>query len=190
MGMTQGELEREPESAAPTAQEIRDAWAAEAYSILVGVARTYHAVITYKELAEQIQDRTGFRTKVRLHHWIGATLGRVVHEAHDRGDPPLTALVVHSDDGMVGTGYREVLEVAGEPPVEDVLEREQHAADSRLTCYRRFGATLPPGGGVPALAPRYQAAIERRRERIEKPPRVCDSCFVQLPATGVCDSCG
>ncbi|MFJ9709255.1 hypothetical protein [Streptomyces sp. NPDC101234] len=147
-------------------------------------------MITYKELAEKIQDRTGFRTKVRLHHWIGATLGRVVHEAHRRGDPPLTALVVHSDDGMVGTGYREVLEVAGEPPVEDVLEREQHAADARLACYRRFGATLPPDGGVPALAPRYQAAIERRRERIEKSLRVCDRCFVQLPATGVCDSCG
>lgn len=136
--MTQGELECEAGTATPTPQEIRDAWATEAYTILVGVAGTYHAVITYKELAEKIQDRTGFRTKVRLHHWIGATLGRVVREAHRRGDPPLTALVVHSDDGMVGTGYREVLEVAGEPPVEDVLEREQHAADARLACYRRF----------------------------------------------------
>jgi hypothetical protein len=188
--MKDSEPEREAGGALPTPQEIREAWAAEAYSVLVGVARSYHAVITYKELAEEIQSGTGFRTKVRLHHWIGSTLGTVVREARRRGDPPLTALVVHSDDGMVGNGYKEVLEIAGEPPVEDVLEREQHAADARLTCYRHFGATLPPGGGVPALAPRHQAAVERRRERTEKPPRVCGGCFVQLPATGMCDSCG
>lgn len=179
-----------PDGASPTAQGAREAWASEAYAVLVDVARTYHAVITYKELAEEIQHRTGVRTKALLHNWIGSVLGRVVREAHRRGDPPLTALVVRTDDGMVGDGYKEVLEVAGEPPVEDVSEREQHAAGARLDCYRRFGATLPPGGGVPALAPRYQAAIDRRRARTEKPARVCGSCFVQLPATGVCDSCG
>ncbi|MGX5214493.1 hypothetical protein ACWKT3_38435 [Streptomyces violaceus] len=178
------------DDALPTAQEAREAWASEAYVVLVDVARSYHAVITYKELAEEIQRRTGVRTKALLHNWIGSVLGRVVREAHRRGDPPLTALVVRSDDGMVGNGYKEVLEVAGEPPVEDVLEREQHAAGARLACYRHFGATLPLDGGVPALAPRYQAAIERRRASIEKPPRVCGSCFVQLPTTGVCDSCG
>lgn len=179
-----------PDNTLPTAQEAREAWAREAYVVLADVARTYHAVITYKELAEEIQQRTGNRTKALLHNWIGSVLGRVVREAHRRGDPPLTALVVRSDDGMVGNGYKEVLEVAGEPPVEDVLEREQHAARARLDCYRHFGATLPDGGGVPALAPRYQAAIERRRQRTEKPPQVCGKCFVQLPSTGVCDSCG
>ncbi|MFD7757498.1 hypothetical protein [Streptomyces sp. NPDC059757] len=174
----------------PTAQEARDAWATEAYSILVGVAQTYHSVITYKELAEEIQSRTGIQTKTLLHNWIGPILGRVVREAHRRGDPQLTALVVHTDDGKVGSGYEEVLAVAGEPPVEDELEREHHAAEARLACYRHFGANLPPGGGVPALAPRLQAAVERPRERTDKPPRVCQRCFVQLPSTGTCDSCG
>ncbi|MER6557601.1 hypothetical protein ABT300_07505 [Streptomyces sp. NPDC001027] len=174
----------------PTGQEARDAWGSEAYSILVGVAQTYHAVITYKELAEEIQSRTGIRTKSLLHNWIGPILGRVVREAHRRGDPPLTALVVHTDDGKVGSGYKEVLIVAGEPSVDDELERERHAADARLDCYRRFEATMPPGGGVPALAPRLQAAVDRRRERTEKPVRVCERCFVQLPSTGMCDSCG
>ncbi|WP_439940391.1 hypothetical protein [Streptomyces sp. BBFR115] len=186
--MSQTEFERVVGK--PTAQEAREAWGAEAYSILIGVAQTYHAVITYKELAEQIQSRTGIRTKTLLHNWIGPILGRVVREAHLRGDPPLTALVVHTDDGKVGSGYKEVLAVAGEPPVEDELERERHAAEARLACYRRFGATLPPGGGVPALAPRLQASVERRRERADKPPRVCGRCFVQLPSTGICDSCG
>ncbi|MEU7335750.1 hypothetical protein [Streptomyces sp. NPDC007074] len=172
------------------AQDARERWAEEAYSVLVGVARSYHAVITYKELGERVQERSGIRTKALLHNWIGSVLGKVVREAHRRGDPPLTALVVHTDDGMVGMGYKEVLEIAGQPPVHEALEREQHAAEARLDCYRSFGAALPPGGGIPALSPKYQAAIERRRVRSTEPPPVCTTCFVQLPATGVCDSCG
>lgn len=172
-----------------TAAEARETWAREAYPLLVGVARTYHAVITYKELAEKIQESTGIRTRTLLHNWIGTVLSKVVREAHRRGDPQLTALVVHTDDGMVGEGYKEVLEVAGEPPADSVPEREQHAARARLECYRRFGAVLPADGGVPALAPLYQAAVERRRARQERPPRFCPSCFTQLPSTGACDSC-
>ncbi|WP_454343091.1 hypothetical protein [Streptomyces canus] len=187
--MSQGESEPAVGIAKPRGQEAREAWGSEAYLILIGVAQTYHAVITYKELAEEIQSRTGIRTKTLLHNWIGPVLGWVVREAHRRGDPPLTALVVHTDDGKVGSGYKEVLAVAGEPPVDDDLEREHHAADARLACYRHFGATMPPGGGVPALAPRLQAAVGRR-ERTDKPVRVCERCFVQLPSTGVCDSCG
>lgn len=170
--------------------EAREIWAREAYPLLVGVAHTYHAVITYKELAEKIQESTGIRTRVLLHNWIGGVLSKVVREAHRRGDPPLTALVVHSDDGMVGEGYKEVLEVAGEPPADDVLAREKHAAHSRLECYRRFGATLPPGGGTPALAPKHQAAIDRRSVRSERPSQICPRCSVQLPSTGACDACG
>jgi hypothetical protein len=171
--------------------DARAAWATEAYRVLVGVAGTYHAVITYKELAEEVQGASGMRTSALLHNWIGGVLGRVVREAHRRGDPPLTALVVHSDDGKVGEGYKEVLEVAGEPPVEDVLERELHAARSRLACYQRFGATLPATGGVPALAPKLEATIARQRSRESViQPRVCPTCFIQLPSTGTCDSCG
>lgn len=170
-------------------QEAHERWAQEAYLVLVGIARSYHAVITYKELAEVIQERSGVRTQAPMRYWIGSVLGKVVREAHRRGDPPLTALVVHSGDGMVGEGYKEVLQVAGQPPVHDVLDRERHAAKARLDCYQRFGATLPPGGGEPALAPRYQATIDRRRSQIIEPPSVCPKCFVQLPATGVCDFC-
>lgn len=172
-----------------TVAEAREIWAREAYPLLIGVARTYHAVITYGELAKKIQESTGVRTRTLLHNWIGPVLGKVVREAHRRGDPPLTALVVRVDDGMVGEGYKEVLEIAGEPPVDDVLDRERHAARSRLECYRRFGATLPADGGVPALAPLYQAAVERRRVRPESPPRICPRCSMQLPSTGTCDSC-
>ncbi|MEW1614691.1 MULTISPECIES: hypothetical protein [unclassified Streptomyces] len=171
-------------------RQKHERWAREAYSLLIGVACSYHAVITYKELGTEVQERSGIHTRAPLQYWIGPVLGRVVREAHRRGDPPLTALVVHSGDGMVGEGYKEVLEIAGQPPVQDALDRERHAARARLDCYRRFGAALPPGGGEPALAPRYRATIERRRARDAAPPPVCRGCFVQLPATGVCDSCG
>ncbi|MET8831323.1 hypothetical protein ABZX40_36150 [Streptomyces sp. NPDC004610] len=164
-------------------------WAAEAYEVLTGVAGTYHAVITYKQLGEEIQSRSGIRTKALLQNWIGPVLGRVVREAHRRGDPPLTALVVHTDDGKVGSGYKEVLTIAGQPPLDDELKRERHAAESRLACYRRFGATLPPGGGTPALSPRHQAHVDRHRRNTERPARICERCFMQIPATGLCDGC-
>lgn len=181
---------RESDGFVLTQDEAHQIWADEAYRILAGVARTYHAVITYRKLAEEIQKATGVFTSVLFHHWIGDVLRRVVHEAHRRGDPPLTALVVHTTDGKVGEGYKAVLEVAGEPPVENDLEREYHAASARLECYRRFCATLPPGGGVPALAPRLQESIVRRRSRAGgAPPRTCPTCFIQLPATGICDTC-
>lgn len=189
VGMSQHGYWRVSDNTPVTAAEARERWARAAYPVLLDVARTYHAVITYKELAEKIQESTGIRTRTLLQNWIGTVLSKVVREAHRRGDPPLTSLVVHTDDGMVGEGYKEVLEVAGEPPVDDVMERELHAARSRLECYRRFCPTLPPDGGVPALAPRHQAAVDRRRERPARPPRFCSRCFMQLPSTGVCDSC-
>jgi hypothetical protein len=172
--------------------EAISTWADHAHDILMGVARRYHAIITYKELAETVQERSGIRTTALLHNWIGAMLSVVVHEGHRRGEPPLTALVVHVDDGMVGTGYAEVLQVAGEPPLHDDMERERHAAASRLRCYRRFARDLPADGGAPALAPRLDSAVRRRRERLSPTAKaaVCPRCFIQMPATNVCDECG
>src|SRR5689334_7248823 len=115
---------RESDEHPVTAAEARDIWAGHAYEALVGVARTYHAVITYGRLGDRVQQVAGVRTSALLQNWIGPVLGKVVHEAHRRGEPPLTALVVHTDDGKVGVGYKEVLEVAGEPPLDDELERE------------------------------------------------------------------
>jgi hypothetical protein len=180
---------REPDGAALTAKEAYDVWGNEAYPILSGVAHHYHAVITYGELAGEVQKATGVYTSAPFRRWIGKVLRRVVHRAHRQGDPPLTALVVHSTDGKVGEGYKAVLEVSGQPPIDDDLKREYHAASARLDCYRRFGAELPPGGGVPALAPRLHATVARRRPAAAPPPS-CPNCFIQLPATGVCDTCG
>ncbi|MER7585391.1 hypothetical protein [Kitasatospora sp. NPDC097691] len=181
-------------------------WTRAAYPALVEVASRYHAVITYAELAEAVQEASGVRTRVNQRHWIGKVLSLVILEAHRRGDPPLTALVVNATDGKVGAGYQEVLAVAGQPPLADEMDREQHAAAARLACYRHFGADLPADGGTPALAPRLRASVQRKATSSSatsattsttaaaaaapRPPAICPTCFLELPATRVCDSCG
>ncbi len=175
--------------------EALAAWTGAAYPALVAVAGGYRSVITYGVLAEEVQRASGVHTRALLHNWIGRVLSGMVHEAHHRGDPPLTALVVRTDDGMVGEGYgegyREVLSVAGEAPAADELSREHHAAEARLACYRRFCTSLPADGGTAALAPRHQEAIARRRTAAaaERAPAVCPGCSLQFPATGICHSC-
>ena len=181
---------RESDGGSLTPDEAYDTWADHGYGILIGVARSYHAVIEYGALAGEAQTASGVRTSVPFRHWIGKVLRRLVDRCHDESVPPLTALVVHSTDGKVGDGYRAVLEAAGEPSVEDELQREYHAAAARLDCYRQIGAPLQPGGGVPALAPRLRADVERRRGREAVAPPTCPNCFIQLPAAGFCDSCG
>ena len=181
---------RELGGTAVSASDALDAWARVAYPHLVSVAGIYHRVITYGELGDKVQQVSGIRTSALLHNWIGPVLGKVVREAHRRGDPALTSLVVHSDDGRVGAGYKEVLAVAGEPPIDDIVKREEHAAGARLLCYRRFAVDLPADGGVPALAPKLQATIARQTARSSGfSAQFCPRCFVQLPSTGVCDSC-
>lgn len=187
--MSQPGYRRVADGTSVTAAEAHEIWAREAYSLLVSVARRYNAVITYKELAEKIQETSGIRTRVQLPNWIGQVLRKVLWEAHRRSDPPLTALVVRAKDEMVGEGYKDVLEAAGEPPAQDDSAREWHAAHSRLRCYRHFGAELPPDGGVPTLRPRSQAIAERRRVHPKKRPRICPRCSMQLPSTGACDTC-
>ncbi|MEV4721849.1 hypothetical protein AB0J94_32075 [Micromonospora noduli] len=172
------------------AQEAWDIWARHAYGVLIELAQTYHSTITYGELRDRLFAASGIRTSALLQNWIGEVLNRVIHESRRRGDPPLSALVVRTEDGMVGGGYDEVLRVAEELPVDDEMAREEHAADSRLACYRHFGASLPPGGGVAALAPKLQAVVQRRRAQAPPPRRpVCPTCFVQLPVSGTCDRC-
>jgi hypothetical protein len=202
---------RVADGSAVSAHQAHIVWTRAAYPALVDVAGRYHAVISYADLAEAVQEASGVRTRIHQRHWIGKVLSLVILEAHRRGDPPLTALVVNATDGKVGAGYQEVLAVAGQPPLSSEMDREQHAAAARLACYRHFGADLPADGGTPALAPRLRASLERKaatatatgtRTRTAtpaaatatpaapRPPAICPTCFLELPATRVCDSCG
>lgn len=87
-----------------SAREAWDIWARHAYGILIDVAQTYHSTITYGELRDRLFAASGIRTSALLQNWIGEVLNRVIHESRRRGDPPLSALVVRTEDGMVGGG--------------------------------------------------------------------------------------
>jgi hypothetical protein len=142
-----------------------------------------------KELAQVVKDATGIRYDAQL-YWLGKLLGPLVARCAEEGLPPLTALVVHAE-GTVGAGYREVLEVAGEPVPDDLEALDDHAAVARLECYEFFDAELPPDGGRPTLTPRVKASREYKRAqaKLEEPPKLCPTCFTVLPMTVRCDHC-
>src|SRR6185437_8999892 len=77
------------------------AWTAAAIPELEHVARIYHATITYHDLGELVQDRSGIRTRMLLMNWIGKVLGGAARESHSRGRPLLSSLCIHSD-GTIG----------------------------------------------------------------------------------------
>jgi hypothetical protein len=168
-------------------EESRAAWAEAARPILIKVAHRYHAVITYKELAAEVQRVTGIRTKQLTHYWIGDVLGRVSSDSAGREEPLLSALCVNAD-GSVGEGYAAAVAAADGELTGD---GDDHAAQQRLACYRYFEAPdLPAEGGSAALTPQLAARRTRlRKARIaEAPADVCPTCHTQLPATKVCDN--
>jgi hypothetical protein len=174
-----------------TRELAEEAWVPEARRILTRVAGTYHAVINYSDLAAEIQETSGVRSRLQVRTWIGPVLAQVAHDNHDRDEPALTALVVHKTDGTVGAGYDEVLTLTGVPAIDDPLAREKHAAAARLACYEWAGADLPTGGGKAALSPRYdqiQARLRKERRAAEQ-PAICATCFMAIPPTGLCDNC-
>ena len=172
------------------AEASRDAWAVVARDVLIDSARRYRSVVTYKELAVEVQARTGIRTRQLTHYWIGDVLGRVSADSTRRGEPLLSSLCVNAQ-GSVGPGYAPAVQAAyGRAPDDP----DDHAAHERLACHRHFEAPdLPASGGVAALT--HQVATARARpvrrpvpERREAP--TCPTCHMQVPSTGICDTCG
>jgi hypothetical protein len=170
-------------------EAARSAWAAVARETLLDAARRYHSVVTYKELAAEVQSRTGIRTRQLMHYWIGDVLERVSKKCAGRNEPLLSSLCVNAE-GSVGPGYASAARGAYGRAPDDL---DDHAAHERLACYRHFEAPgLPAGGGVAALTPRLAAtrARTRRASPVRREVATCPTCHMQLPATGVCDTCG
>jgi hypothetical protein len=170
-------------------EAARATWALAARETLIATAADYHAVISYKELAESVQQRTLVRTTQMRHHWLGDVLGRVTVECGRRGEPLLPSLCVDAT-GSVGPGYAaNVSQVAG----DDIGDPDDHAAQERLACYGHFGAELPRGGGVAALTPMLQKRRDRARKSRatdpDRPVKVCPTCHTAVPASGICDYC-
>lgn len=177
-------------------KEGSQAWAGAAAEVLVEVAGHYRGLITYADLAEQVQARTGLRTRASYRSWIGGLLATVVARCHAQGLPPLTSLVVHRVDGQASA--------------------DEATVHARLTCYCRFADDVPAevlAAAAAAARAKEEAARaeqeakdaarrrrstartprqprERRSPAAEEAPRICPTCFVQLPASGICDECG
>jgi hypothetical protein len=182
-----------------TPQVAHPYWAKHAYEVLVETAGRYNAVITYSELAEEIQVRSALRTRAEMRNWIGSLLADLAKVNQTRGEPPLTSLVVHKQDGRVGSGYDEARRLAGNTPIDDQLERENQAATARLECYRHWGADVP-ADARPTLHTRTREVRERTpRTAARATPRaaaaeerrgaVCPTCFMEMPLSGVCANC-
>jgi hypothetical protein len=187
-----GFAEQDAADASVDASEVgdeaaRSAWASAARDVLIEVAHKYHAVITSKELAAAVMERSKITTKRPSHYWISDVLARVATHCAERGEPLLSSLCVNAE-GSVGAGYAGNVSSA-RGPVEG--DSDDHAARERLECYRVFGADLPSGGGSWALTPRLSASRsrERRAAAAEKMPPLCPKCHTAVPATGICDYC-
>ncbi|GAA2131889.1 hypothetical protein [Nocardioides bigeumensis] len=161
------------------------AWTVVARDTLLTTARRYHSVITYKELASEVQEVSGITTAQRLDYWIGRLLENVAVEATQRGDPPLTALCVHQD-GTIGPGYAKAPKSVASDPDADV---DLLAAEHRLLCYRAYAEDLPADGGVAALTPQVAARKARRRKTEPVALPVCPIHSMELSTTGVCALC-
>jgi len=183
---------RESDGSSVTRDQAEAAWADAAHRRLGQLARSYHATIEYGQLAEEIQTETGIRSTVPMRHWIGGLLGQVADRGQESGEPPLTALVVQKDSGMVGEGYDYVLRIGGLEPIHDPAEREDHAARARIECYKWAGVNEPSDGWRAALAPALQRKRQWAATKATPPPVAvtCPTCWTALPATGICDNCG
>ena len=183
-----------------------EAWNRAARPVLVQVARRYGSLTGPADVGEEAQALSGVRTREAVSAWIDDVLDAVDVECVARGEPLLSAFCVDTD-GRIGDRYRR-LAVGLDPLAANDIE--MHAAAQRLAAHGYHGAIMPVDGGRPALPPqlakarasapkatttrtrttRAKAPVARKPKKPELPPRaVCPTCFLQLPATGRCDTC-
>lgn len=171
--------------------EGRDPWATAAAEVLTDIASSYGSTVTYAELAEEVQRRTGLRTRTHSRNWIGTVLAVVVTRGRAEGLPALTSLVSHRPDGGepdAGTARARLAcyrRFADDVPAEVVAQVEAEAAAERAAAQEaaREKATRPRRAST--RAPKAPKPVKREDE----PPKICPTCFVQLPASGICDTC-
>lgn len=163
-------------------------WTPLAYDLLQDTAGSYGGVVTYLELSDHVQSKSGQRTTMLLMNWIGPMLDLIAKQAHRAEDPPLASLCVRAD-GTIGDGYLKSIVATTGGEVEDL---QQRAAEDRLECYRKYASDLPADGGVATLTKQARAKKERvtRKPVVEKAQGdICPTCFMQKSLTGLCNTC-
>ncbi|MEL4356907.1 MULTISPECIES: hypothetical protein [unclassified Luteococcus] len=177
------------------------AWAQAAHELLVETAAAQQS-IEYTKLARLVQQRSGINTKQPTAKWIAPLLGMIARKCDAENLPLLTALATRRD-GSVGQAYDEILRLARIPV--DFEDREEHAADQREACYRRWrGAVASPSAApgassspAPARKPvvvgtapaAKKTTVGRAAKKEPLQGNSCPRCFMQMSLTGVCDNC-
>jgi hypothetical protein len=180
---TKPAIYREDDEAPVELADATAVWAPAAYAVLRDTATRYRATTTYKELGEAVQRETGIRTRTTLAKWIAPVLADVARECLDHKEPLLISLCVTAD-GSAAAGYGEAVQ---ERDGEEPKDLDVHAAAERLNCYRFYGAEMPADGGSPVLT--KQVAAKKRAAAQDRKRPTCPTCFLELPANGVCDYC-
>lgn len=168
----------------PTSETVAlEAWVRIAHEVLTRTAGTYHAVVREAELAEELQATSGIRTTRPYGRWLDKVLGPVARLCDLSGEPPLASLVVGAYDDLPAARLRlECYRWAGSAPADGGVP-----APLSVTVNRPARAARPakepraPRAAKPAPAPRVA--------KTDKPVAVCPTCFMALPATGICDNC-
>ncbi|MBH0776954.1 hypothetical protein IT779_11730 [Nocardia sp. NEAU-351] len=200
-------------------REATVAWALAAHAELAETATGYGHFITVNDLAERVQQTSGVYTDTPTRMWMDAILRKVARRCHNAGEPPLTALCVRQNH-TVGDTYRYVLELAALPIPDDLELHAAYArwqcyqhfgagmpADFTIPpltpkVAARRGKTAQTRRSAPQAeaAPRTAAMVTEAQTELEvdaetetEPQvreRVCEQCFIQLPASGTCHYCG
>ena len=131
-----------------------------ARELLLEVAATYRATISYHQLGVDVQRAAGIRAG-HTPGWLVEVLTTVVHVCHRLAEPPLTSLVVGATDGLVGPAYDEVPRTAVSYTHLDVYKRQASLSAPEDRPRRASGR------------PRASAAVRRARSATTpgSPPR-------------------
>lgn len=187
VSVPQNEVEAGSAVELPHREKVR-LWTEAAIPVLEEVASRFGGYITYQELADLLFSRTGATTTQQIQYWIRGPLEGAIRHCLDQGLPALTALVVHKNDGMVGSGFNEWLKQTGRSPVEDPMKLEQVAAEERLKCYRLYASDVP-ADAQPTLTRELAERVGRRKAAEPRLTPLCSTCQMTLALSGECGFC-
>lgn len=178
----------EPDGQPTSESNALSAWVPRAHLLLTDLAGTYHGVVGEQELAEQLQEQSGIHTTRPFAKWLEKVLTPVATLCEHAGEPPLTSLVVtpETDDLPAARLRLECYRWAGSAPADGGEPKPLRAAGTRAPRSRAAA-----GGTRTAREPReVKPAAPKRVAKTDRPVTVCPTCYMAIPATGVCDNCG
>jgi hypothetical protein len=164
-------------------------------------AATLWSRISRNHLGGNVRSSTFRRT-------LAAVLSDVL-DLDDRDDPKLQewirghlrVIAVPVDDADGLKSLEAAMLAALNPPL-NLDDRPATPLRSRLSELRvprqrpeddaddEESADLPADGGRPALTPQVAERRERQRRQEVSAPRLCPACLIELPLSGLCDTCG